>query len=172
MGEDVEAVGVPLLVDQQRNLCVSDEVRKVCGDDEGGKSVLWLQPVCLLLLLHSFARQKQARHPGDNQTAPVWFLWQLALGLLPTLFAPEGCGGWRQPCRQCRCSGSSPLVCCPPSLPRKAVEGGGNPAVSVDGNVNVNVNSRTDLDIGGLNARTGNFPQEETTLWSEEFGPK
>ena len=73
---------------------------------------------------------------------------------------------------QCGFSGSSPLVCCPPSLPRKAVEGGGNPAINVDGNVNVNVNSRTDLDIGGLNARTGNFPQEETTLWSEEFGPK
>ena len=73
---------------------------------------------------------------------------------------------------QCGFSGSSPLVCCPPSLPRKAVEGGGNPVVNVDGNVNVNVNSRTDLDIGGLNARTGNFPQEETTLWSEEFGPK
>merc|ERR1711936_1557600 len=72
---------------------------------------------------------------------------------------------------QCGFSGSSPLVCCPPSLPRKAaVEGGGNPAVNVDGNVNVDVNSRTDLDIGGLNARTGNFPQEETTLWSEEFG--
>merc|ERR1712001_119203 len=58
---------------------------------------------------------------------------------------------------QCGFSGSSPLVCCPPSLPRKAVEGGGNPAinvngnVNVDGNVNVNVNSRTDLDIGGLN---------------------
>merc|ERR1711936_1308682 len=137
--EDVEAVGVPLLGDHQRNLCVSDEVRKVCGDDEGGKSVLRLQPVCLLLLLHSFARQKQARHPGDNQAAPVWFLWQLSSGLLPTLFAPEGRG---------------------------------NPAINVDGNVNVDVNSRTDLDIGGLNARTGNFPQEETTLWSEEFGPK
>merc|ERR1739842_68942 len=71
---------------------------------------------------------------------------------------------------QCGFSGSSPKVCCPaPSLPRKAVEGGGNPAV-----VNLNVNSRTNLDIGGLNARTGNFPltQEETTLWSEEFGPK
>jgi len=69
---------------------------------------------------------------------------------------------------QCGFSGSSPMVCCPPSLPRKAVEGGGNPAVNVD------VNSRTNLDIGGLNARTGNFPlsQEETTLWSEEFGPK
>merc|ERR1712110_1373306 len=73
---------------------------------------------------------------------------------------------------QCGFSGRSPLVCCPPSLPRKAVEGGGNPAINVDGNVNVDVNSRTDLDIGGLNARTGNFPQEETTLWSEEFGPK
>merc|ERR1711971_1335177 len=71
---------------------------------------------------------------------------------------------------QCGFSGNSPLVCCPaPSLPRKAVEGGGNPAV-----VNVNVNSRTNLDIGGLNARAGTFPlaQEETTLWSEEFGPK
>merc|ERR1712228_464149 len=69
---------------------------------------------------------------------------------------------------QCGFSGSSPMVCCPPSLPRKAVEGGGNPAVNVD------VNSRTNLDIGGLNARTRNFPlsQEETTLWSEEFGPK
>jgi len=85
---------------------------------------------------------------------------------------------------QCGFSGSSPMVCCPPSLPRKAVEGGGNPAVvnvNVDGggkpavlNVNVDVNSRTNLDIGGLNARTGSFPlsQEETTLWSEEFGPK
>merc|ERR1712172_25298 len=70
---------------------------------------------------------------------------------------------------QCGFSGSSPMVCCPASLPRKAVESGGNPAV-----VNLNVNSRTHLDIGGLNARTGNFPltQEETTLWSEEFGPK
>merc|ERR1712110_1146575 len=71
---------------------------------------------------------------------------------------------------QCGFSGSSPKICCPaPSLPRKAVEGGGNPAVD-----NVNVNSRTNLDIGGLNARTGTFPlaQEETTLWSEEFGPK
>merc|ERR1711971_424857 len=71
---------------------------------------------------------------------------------------------------QCGFSGSSPMVCCPaPSLPRKAVEGGSNPAV-----VNLNVNSRTNLDIGGINARTGNFPltQEETTLWSEEFGPK
>merc|ERR1712133_105455 len=71
---------------------------------------------------------------------------------------------------QCGFSGSSPMVCCPvPSLPRKkAVEDGGS--------VNVNVNSRTNLDIGGLNARTGNFPlnaeEEETTLWSEEFGPK
>merc|ERR1712150_85217 len=71
---------------------------------------------------------------------------------------------------QCGFSGNSPMVCCPaPSLPRKkAVEDGGN--------VNVNVNSRTNLDIGGLNARTGNFPlnaeEEETTLWSEEFGPK
>ena len=65
------------------------------------------------------------------------------------------------------------MVCCPPSLPRKAVEGGGNPAV-LNVNVDVDVNSRTNLDIGGLNARTGNFPlsQEETTLWSEEFGPK
>merc|ERR1712181_81367 len=63
---------------------------------------------------------------------------------------------------QCGFSGSSPMVCCPPSLPRrKAVEGGGNPAVV---NVNVDVNSRTNLDIGGLNARTGTFPlsQEET----------
>merc|ERR1711971_29298 len=74
---------------------------------------------------------------------------------------------------QCGFSGSSPMVCCPPSLPRKAVEGGGNPAV-LNVNVNVDVNSRTNLDIGGLNARTGSFPlsQEETTLWSEEFGPK
>merc|ERR1712037_489310 len=87
---------------------------------------------------------------------------------------------------QCGFSGSSPKVCCPaPSLPRKAVEGGGNPAVvNVDavkfpaplvnlGNLNdVNVNSN--LDNRGLHARTGNFPlaQEETTLWSEEFGPK
>jgi len=70
---------------------------------------------------------------------------------------------------QCGFSGSSPMVCCPASLPRKALEDGGNPAV-----VNVDVNSRTNLDIGGLNARTGNFPlsREETTLWSEEFGPK
>merc|ERR1712154_283315 len=72
---------------------------------------------------------------------------------------------------QCGFSGNSPMVCCQaPSLPRKAVEGGGNPAV-----VNVaDVNSRTNLDIGGLNARAGNFPlaQEETTLWSEKFGPK
>merc|ERR1711971_101501 len=82
---------------------------------------------------------------------------------------------------QCGFSGSSPMVCCPPSLPRrKAVEGGGNPAINVNVDVNsmslnVDVNSRTNLDIGGLNARTGNFPllsQEETTLWSEEFGPK
>merc|ERR1711971_1145256 len=81
---------------------------------------------------------------------------------------------------QCGFSGSSPMVCCPPSLPRKAVEGGGNPALNVNVdvnpalNVNVDVNSRTNLDIGGLNARTGSFPlsQEETTLWSEEFGPK
>merc|ERR1712133_278525 len=72
---------------------------------------------------------------------------------------------------QCGFSGNSPMVCCPaaPSLPRKkAVEGGGS--------VNVNVNSRTNLDIGGLNARAGDFPapnpEEETTLWSEEFGPK
>merc|ERR1711936_707919 len=41
---------------------------------------------------------------------------------------------------QCGFSGSSPLVCCPPSLPRKAVEGGSNPVINVDGNVNVNVN--------------------------------
>merc|ERR1711936_846654 len=72
---------------------------------------------------------------------------------------------------QCGFSGRSPMVCCQaPSLPRKAVEGGGNLAV-----VNLaDVNSRTNLDIGGLNARAGNFPlaQEETTLWSEEFGPK
>merc|ERR1711971_1263241 len=70
---------------------------------------------------------------------------------------------------QCGFSGSSPMVCCPPSLPRKAVEGGGNPAVlnvnvnssNVDVNpaaLNVDVNSRTNLDIGGLNARTGTFP--------------
>merc|ERR1712008_194537 len=70
---------------------------------------------------------------------------------------------------QCGFSGSSPMVCCPASLPRKAVEGGGNPAV-----LNLDVNSRTNLDIGRLNARTGHFPlsQKETTLWSEEFGPK
>merc|ERR1712130_981351 len=63
---------------------------------------------------------------------------------------------------QCGFSGSSPMVCCPASLPRKALEDGGNPAV-----VNVDVNSRTNLDIGGLNARTGNFPlsREETTIW-------
>merc|ERR1712186_178405 len=69
---------------------------------------------------------------------------------------------------QCGFSGSSPLVCCPPSLPRKAVTSTDTPAVDV------NVNSRTNLDIGGLNARAGNFPvsQEDTTLWSEEFGPK
>merc|ERR1712013_382866 len=50
----------------------------------------------------------------------------------------------------------------------KAVTSNDNPAIDV------NVNSRTNLDIGGLNARAGNFPvsQEETTLWSEEFGPK
>merc|ERR1711928_219642 len=47
---------------------------------------------------------------------------------------------------QCGFSGSSPMVCCPPSLPRKAVTSDDNPAV------NVNVNSRTKLDIGGLNA--------------------
>merc|ERR1711983_438427 len=70
---------------------------------------------------------------------------------------------------QCGFSGNSPMVCCP-SLPRKK-------AVQDGGNVNVNVNSRTNLDIG-LNARAGNFPlneeeeEEETTLWSEEFGPK
>merc|ERR1712152_19617 len=69
---------------------------------------------------------------------------------------------------QCGFSGSSPMVCCPASLPRKAVTSNDNPAVDV------NVNSRTNLDIGGLNARSGNFPvsQEDTTLWSEEFGPK
>merc|ERR1712243_343497 len=69
---------------------------------------------------------------------------------------------------QCGFSGSSPMVCCPPSFPRKAVTSNDNPAVDV------NVNSRTNLDIGGLNARSRNFPvsQEETTLWSEEFGPK
>merc|ERR1711953_1320378 len=66
---------------------------------------------------------------------------------------------------QCGFSGSSPMVCCPPSLPRKAVTSNDNPAVDV------NVNSRTNLDIGGLNARSGNFPvsQEDTTLWSEDF---
>merc|ERR1719331_572338 len=52
---------------------------------------------------------------------------------------------------QCGFSGSSPMVCCQPSLPRKAAEGGGNPAVNVD------VNSRTNLDIGGLNARRETF---------------
>merc|ERR1712241_1498448 len=59
---------------------------------------------------------------------------------------------------QCGFSGSSPMVCCPPSLPRKAVTSNDNPAISVD------VNSRTNLDIGGLNARAGNFPasQDET----------
>merc|ERR1711874_664100 len=36
---------------------------------------------------------------------------------------------------QCGFSGSSPMVCCPPSLPRKAVTSNDNPAV------NVNVNS-------------------------------
>merc|ERR1712172_228903 len=65
---------------------------------------------------------------------------------------------------QCGFSGSSPMVCCPPSLPRKAVEGGGNPSLNVNVDVNpalnvdVDVNSRTNLDIGGLNARTGSFP--------------
>merc|ERR1711953_857181 len=55
---------------------------------------------------------------------------------------------------QCGFSGRSPMVCCQaPSLPRKAVEDGGSPAV-----VNLaDVNSRTNLDIGGLNARAGNF---------------
>merc|ERR1711963_675048 len=69
---------------------------------------------------------------------------------------------------QCGFSGSSPMVCCPPSLPRKAVTSNDNPAVDV------NVNSRTNLDIGGLNARAGKFPAsaDETTVWSEEFGPK
>ena len=73
-------------------------------------SVLRLQPVCYLDLLHSFAWQKQARENQDTQvqhfssswskwtcflsrigfelffppqTAPVWFPWPLALGLLP-----------------------------------------------------------------------------------------
>merc|ERR1712233_224672 len=59
------------------------------------------------------------------------------------------------------------LLSGPIFAPKKAVGDGGN--------VNVNVNSRTNLDIG-LNARTGNSPlnaeEEETTLWSEEFGPK
>merc|ERR1712226_1723777 len=59
------------------------------------------------------------------------------------------------------------LLSGPIFAPKKGREDGGN--------VNVNVNSRTNLDIG-LNARTGNFPlnaeEEETTLWSEEFGPK
>merc|ERR1712004_401408 len=69
---------------------------------------------------------------------------------------------------QCGFSGSSPMVCCPPSLPRKAVTSNDNPAI------NINVNSRTNQNIGGLNARSGNFPvsQEDTKLWSEEFGPK
>merc|ERR1711972_694267 len=69
---------------------------------------------------------------------------------------------------QCGFSGSSPMVCCPASLPRKALEDGGNPAV-----VNVDVNSRTNLDIGGLNARTETFLfLGRRPHWSEEFGPK
>merc|ERR1711902_87778 len=41
---------------------------------------------------------------------------------------------------QCGFSGSSPMVCCPPSLPRKAVTSNDNPAVDV------NVNSRKNLE--------------------------
>merc|ERR1711971_925440 len=57
---------------------------------------------------------------------------------------------------QCGFSGSSPKVCCPaPSLPRKAVEGGGNPAVVNVDAVKfpaplVNLGNRNDLDIVGL----------------------
>merc|ERR1712004_839473 len=66
---------------------------------------------------------------------------------------------------QCGFSGSSPMVCCPPSLPRKAVTSNVNPAI------NINVNSRTNLDIGGLNARAGIFPasEDEAAVWSEEL---
>merc|ERR1712107_64733 len=110
----------------------------VGGDDEGGEGVPRVKPVPSILILHNVTRQEQAGHTAGHQAAPVRLLR------------------------------SSPMVCCPPSLPRKAVTSNDNPAVDV------NVNSRTNLDIGVLNARSGNFPvsQEDTTLWSEEFGPK
>merc|ERR1712192_12074 len=83
---------------------VVNEVKKVCGDDEGGEGVLRVEPVPPLLILPNFARQEQARHTADYQTAPVWFLWELPHGLLSTIFASKGRGRWRKPCcGQCRC---------------------------------------------------------------------
>merc|ERR1711971_1162548 len=81
-----------------------DKVRKVNGDDEGGEGVLGVRPVPPLLILPYAARQKQAGHTADYQTAPVWFLWQLPHGLLSTIFATKGRGRWRKPCyAQCQC---------------------------------------------------------------------
>merc|ERR1712029_1075966 len=138
MGSETEDVepSGAVWLDDHCNLRVGDEVEEVSGDDEGGEGVLGVDQ-CL-------AFNSCPALQGRNKQDTLQTIRQL----------------------QCGFSGSSPMVCCPASLPRKAVEDGGNPAL-----VNVDVNSRTNLDIGGLNARTGNFPlsREETTLWSEEF---
>ena len=171
------------------NLWVGNEVGQVGDVPNDGEGVLGVDPVHHLLLLLNIARDEQARHTEGSQV--MHQLLRGAYCLVPELFPLDLIWpiSWATFfCRQLQCgfSGSSPKVCCPaPSLPRKAVEGGGNPAVvNVDavkfpaplvnlGNLNdVNVNSN--LDNRGLHARTGNFPlaQEETSLWSEEFGPK
>merc|ERR1712008_194538 len=101
--EYVEPSGAVRL-DDHCNLRVGDEVGKVGGDDEGGEGVLGVGPVPDLLLLLNIARQEQARHTADYQTAPVWFLRQLTHGLLSSIFASKGCGRWWEPrCAQSRC---------------------------------------------------------------------
>merc|ERR1712172_460741 len=66
-----------------------DEVQKVSGHDESGEGVLGVEPVPLLLILPNCARQEQAGHTAEYQTAPMWFLWQLPHGLLFTNFATK-----------------------------------------------------------------------------------
>merc|ERR1711902_475352 len=103
--EDVEPPGAVWL-DDHCYLWVGDEVGQVGGDDEGGEGVLGVGPVLPLLLLLNVAREEQGRHTAGYQTAPVWFLWQITHGLLPSpVFAQKGHGRWRQPCcgQCCRC---------------------------------------------------------------------
>merc|ERR1712107_938921 len=157
------------LENRNSQVATSDKGKRSTGHSNTEKQVMqtmWSHLVVIsLMIMATSASVVMTRVervcPGSNQCLPFSSC---------TMLQGRNKQDTLQAIRQLQCgfSGSSPMVCCPPSLPRKAVTSNDNPAI------NINVNSRTNLDIGGLNARSGNFPasQEETTLWSEEFGPK